>query len=208
LGSLLQIAKKQFELIPYQTRKNNLRIVLIAYFCAFLRLNNPRQSLMRQPCENRACAGHGETERWAGGKQEQAIGIEDASDRGTGLVRGVSFLPCVGSMNLPRPGWHFWPRLWRDLQDPINLVHGTEDGIALASILNFSLLITVSPFLTNVWIRSRIAWWFATICSGLAAAALWWLFFVNNPDSPPRAGIWCLLFAPLLNFFGLLLARG
>lgn len=125
-----------------------------------------------------------------------------------GLFAAWHFLPSVNSMRGPRPGWHFWPKLWCDLQDPLHLVNGVEDGIVLAAFLNFTLLITISPFLTKVLAKSRLAWWFATICSGMAEAGLWGLLLVSNPEFPLLAGVWCLLFAPLLNFLGLLLARG
>ena len=79
-------------------------------------------------------------------------------------------------------------------------------AIGLASFLNFSLLIVVSPILKNVWPKSRLAWWGAVIFSGLAAAGFWAMLYQGTGFNPDLGG-WCLLLAPVLNFIGLLLAR-
>lgn len=115
------------------------------------------------------------------------------------------FLPCFDD---PEQGWHVWPSIWRTLLDPESLTHNPQAAIAIASILNFSLLILVSPFLMQVWSKSPLAWWFATIFSGLAAAGFWGIFVIAGEAQSPHLGGWCVLLAPLLNFFGLLLARG
>ncbi|MEO7340988.1 MAG: hypothetical protein ABI073_08935 [Luteolibacter sp.] len=84
-----------------------------------------------------------------------------------------------------------------------------KEAVILASFLNFSFLIVVSPFLKNVWPKSRLAWWGAVIFSGSAAVVFWLMYFLSVADSGHLGVGGCgLMAAPVFNFIGLLLARG
>ena len=103
-------------------------------------------------------------------------------------------------------GWSFWLNLVPILQDPILL----EDGLLVMSVASFlmvTLLILASPFLSAIWNKSKLAWSVALTCSGLATASLWIIAALINDFARLQAGGWCLMFAPVLNFSGLLLAR-
>jgi hypothetical protein len=104
-------------------------------------------------------------------------------------------------------GWAIWPELIYIFQDANNL----EDlllTMAVASFLTFTLLILTSPFLSTVWNKSKLAWSVALACSGLAVLGFWIPSIVENDFAKLLPGGWCLMFAPVLNFFGLLSARG
>jgi hypothetical protein len=109
--------------------------------------------------------------------------------------------------NHKNPGWKVWARLWRDLQAPEDLLRYPEDAVIIFCILNVALLIVAAPFLTQVWLKSRLAWWFATTISGLVAGGYLGGLLVNNSLPNLGSGGWCLLIALILNFTGLLLAR-
>jgi len=101
-------------------------------------------------------------------------------------------------------GWRVWPDLWRVAQHPKSL--DSKLAVILASFLNFSFLIVVSPFLKNVWTKSLLAWWGAVTFSGLAGVVFWVMYFLGSV-APSAVGGWCLMLAPIFNFSGLLLAR-
>lgn len=105
------------------------------------------------------------------------------------------------------PGWKIWQEIWRACVRPAELAQQPMAAIGIASFLNFTLLILVSPFLTQVWVKSRLAWWFATIFSGLATAGFWLIILRQHPHQNLASGGYVVLLAPLLNFFGLILAR-
>lgn len=121
------------------------------------------------------------------------------------LVFGAfHFLPGFETEN---KGWNAWVDLWHLMSSPEELAEPLL-AVAVASFLTFTLLIAASPFLGNVWLKSRFAWWLAVIFSGLAAAGFWiGVFGDGGLDPNPGPGGWCLLTAPMLNFAGLLMAR-
>ncbi len=142
----------------------------------------------------------------AKGKQRLSMAFLIAA---LGLFVAFHFLPDVTGREW---GWRFWPRVWKDIQNPKHLV--SVDAIFSACFLNLSLLIFVSPFLREVFRKSLWAWWSALIISGLIAAACWfviamrlWVYFATDSYSPFAGGLNCLTVAPILNFVGLLLAR-
>ncbi len=94
-----------------------------------------------------------------------------------------------------------------DLRTPQDLLRYPEDAVIEICFLNIALLIVAAPFLTQVWLKSRLAWWFATAVSGLVAGGNLGMLLVNNSMPDLGSGGWCLLIALILNFIGLLLAR-
>ena len=123
-----------------------------------------------------------------------------------GLFVAFHFLPGFGH---PESGWRVWQGVWRELRN-MNFTFsgsGSAETILLVSFLNFSLLIVGAPFLKSVWPKSRLAWCLAVSFSGLAAGGFLVMYCVSGSKSNPGTGGWCLLFAPVLNFVGLLLAR-
>lgn len=121
------------------------------------------------------------------------------------LFVAYNILPDQGGRDV---GWHIWPELWKDmLHDPQSFFRDSKLGIIISSFLCFSLIIVVSPFLKNVWPKSRLAWWGVMAFSGLTSVGFWGVFCVKSSNQSLGTGLWCLLFAPVLNFIGLLLAR-
>ena len=118
------------------------------------------------------------------------------------LFVAFHFLPFHGRYD---KGWTVWTGIWEIVSDRI-LPKG-PDIVATTAFINFSMMIVVSPFLKNVWPKSRLAWWVAVVFSGLTGAAIWMVFLIYGRISDLRFAEWCLLFAPLMNFIGLLLAR-
>ncbi|PAW67477.1 MAG: hypothetical protein B9S38_12355 [Verrucomicrobiia bacterium Tous-C4TDCM] len=114
-----------------------------------------------------------------------------------------NILPGFGS---EERGWTIWVEIIRFVQSP-ELFRDTKDLISIASLLSLLVLVTASPFLIPVYLKSRLAWWLATLMAGIITSALWFilLFMV----APPRLGVggWCLLAAPALNLAGLLALR-
>jgi hypothetical protein len=122
-----------------------------------------------------------------------------------GLFVAFNILPSYGGW---KGGWRIWPELCEDLWDnPQFLLREPKQCIAIASVLCFSLLIVVSPFLKDVWPKSRLAWWTAVIFSGLTSGTIWVIHCTNDSEQTLSLGLWCLFLAPVLNFIGLLLAR-
>ncbi len=103
-------------------------------------------------------------------------------------------------------GWEIWKEVWSLALDPSELADPLT-AIAVASFLMFAVLIVSSPFLISVFPKSRIAWWMAAGSSGLAAVGFWMIVFQGEGPKNLGPGGWCLLFAPWLNFAGLLAAR-
>lgn len=120
------------------------------------------------------------------------------------LFVAFHFLPADGGDR----GWTIWRDVWRILREPADIINNGRQLIALASFMNFTLLILVSPFLGEVWRKSRLAWGIALACSGAAAAGFWMLIALDPPASGLQIGGWFLFLAPVLNFIGLLFARG
>lgn len=111
-----------------------------------------------------------------------------------------------------KAGWVVWHELFESLsmllESPGSCFWEPTGAVAIASFLTFSLLIVASPFLTEVWRKSRLAWWFGAIFSGLTSLGFSAMVLMENSNSDLEAGGWCLLVAPWLNFMGLILARG
>lgn len=111
-----------------------------------------------------------------------------------------------------KAGWVVWHQLFELLsmllESPDSSFLEPTGAVAIASFLTFSLLIVTSPFLTEVWRKSRLAWWFAMSFSGLTTVGFSAMILLENSNSNLEAGGWCLLVAPWLNFMGLILARG
>lgn len=125
----------------------------------------------------------------------------------TALLLFVAF-NILPSIHDSKGGWRIWPELCEEMWDHSQfLFREPKICIELASFLCISLLIVVCPFFKNVWSKSRMTWRMAVIFSGLTAAVFWGLFCIHGFNPSPRLGLWCLLFAPVLNFIGLLLAR-
>jgi hypothetical protein len=122
------------------------------------------------------------------------------------LFVAFHFLPMEAEFRIP--GWRIWPDLVAILLHPNRAGNEPLVWIAIASFLNFSLLITASPFLGQVWRKSRIAWWLAVIFSGLSAIGIWAFYLTSPTNAPLLLGFGFILIAPILNFIGLLLARG
>ena len=114
------------------------------------------------------------------------------------------FLPCGDDLR----GWTIWRDVWRILQNPLDILSSVRQMIALASFLNFALLILAAPFLSAIWQKSRLAWGIALGCSGAAASGFWILLALEPPNDPLPIGGWFLFLSPVLNFIGLLFARG
>lgn len=121
-----------------------------------------------------------------------------------GMFMAFNILPAFGDGHR---GWSLWPVLWSEmLHDPQFIFKDTKAGIVITSFLCFSLLIVVSPFLKNVWPKSNLTWWLAVVFSGLTTAGFWSMCWMGGSYKAPELGLWCLLFAPGMNFIGLLLA--
>ena len=82
-----------------------------------------------------------------------------------------------------------------------------DSVVMITSFLTFTLLIVASPFLTNVWMKSRLARGLVTTFSGLAAAGFWVMYFLRGEYRDLGVGGWCLLISTVVNFAGLLLVR-
>lgn len=108
---------------------------------------------------------------------------------------------------LETAGWTVWPDLWNQAQDLKSW--DARGAVVVAAFLSFSFLILVSPFLGSVWRKSGWALWGTLIFSGLSGATFWLMYCIgimgDHDASPPGAGGWCLMAAPLFNFLGLLL---
>lgn len=107
-------------------------------------------------------------------------------------------------------GWEAWVEIGRLTQNPRQLMDmHWHERMRLAAFLNFSLLIVASPFLKNVWPKSRLVWGAAVFFSGLAATPFLLVYAIGSigiPGHRPGVGGVCLLLAPVTNLVGLLLA--
>lgn len=101
-------------------------------------------------------------------------------------------------------GWTIWVSILKVLQRP-DLLRDRETQILIASLLPLPVLITASPFLTKMYLKSRLTWWLATLLAGTSTLVLWFLFL--SGEAWPNFGIRCLLAAPALNLAGLLSLR-
>lgn len=125
-----------------------------------------------------------------------------------GLFVAFHFLPWTSHNE--EWGWHAWLELRDVIENPKSL--DATDAVLIACFLNFSLLIVVSPFLKKVLSKSPWAWWGAVIFSGLAGVGFWAMYLIGVMHygydfKHQGVGLWCLQFAPVFNFIGLLLAR-
>ena len=120
-----------------------------------------------------------------------------------GLASFVFFnlLPGFGS---EERGWTIWVRVLESVQDP-RIFRDTKDLILIASFLTLLALVTASPFLVTVYLKSRLAWWLATLMAGISTYHLG--FNLNIEVNRIGLGGLCLVAAPALNFAGLLSLR-
>ncbi len=114
-----------------------------------------------------------------------------------------NFLPGFGT---ERKGWNLWVNIIQAVQRP-SLFRDTKDLISIACLLTLLALVTASPFLVSVYLKSRLAWWLAALMSGLSTCALWCIVLFIVESNRVGLGGWCLLAAPALNFAGLLSLR-
>ena len=114
------------------------------------------------------------------------------------------FLPGFGEAEAC---WRVWLEVGEILADPLR-GNDASDFVILASFLTITLLILGSPFLLPVFLRSRLAWWLATLMSGVALFALWILVLVDTEPALLGPAGWCLLMAPALHLIGMVTLRG
>lgn len=104
-------------------------------------------------------------------------------------------------------GWRIWLEVWEGVRHPA-LLSDPGEMIGLCSFLGLVVLVLVSPFFFGVLLRSRLAWWMATLFSGMATMGLWTVVLrLNSWEQIGLAGA-VLLAAPLSNLIGLMLLRG
>lgn len=104
-------------------------------------------------------------------------------------------------------GWLVWLEAWEMVTDPETLQYPQELAM-LMSFFMLTLLIVASPFLIAVFRRSRLAWWLATLMSGLAMFAFLVLLLGQNDPATMGAGGWCLVSSPVFHLCGMLMIRG
>lgn len=112
-----------------------------------------------------------------------------------------SLLPSLGGN---QAGWIMWLSILEVFQMPA-LLSDPESQMFVASVLTVPVLVIASPFLTGMYLKSRLTWWLATLVAGTCTPALWSIILFG--DAWPSFGIWCLLAAPALNLAGLLSLR-
>ena len=78
--------------------------------------------------------------------------------------------------------------------------------LALVWFLTSAVVIVTSPFLREVWLKSRVAWATACITGGLLTLVLCYFFSLGDMG-PPGIAFICLFTSVPLNFLGLLVAR-
>lgn len=122
-----------------------------------------------------------------------------------GLASLVFFnlLPGFGA---ERRGWTIWVNIVQAVQSP-ELFRDTQGLMLIASLLTLLALVTTSPFLVSVYLKSRLAWWLAAVMAGLSTCALWIIVLFIVKLTRVGLGGWCLLAAPALTFAGLLSLR-
>ena len=103
-------------------------------------------------------------------------------------------------------GWTIWVSVVEMLQKP-TLFRDFRSQIVIASLLPLPVLVTASPFLTEMYFKSRLMWWLATLIAGTSTIVLWVIVFFEGTFVWPQFGVWCFLAAPALNFAGLLSLR-
>ena len=120
-----------------------------------------------------------------------------------GSLTSLVFFNLLPSFRSHERGWNLWVNVTKSFWDP-KLLGKTVELITIASLLTLLVLVVASPFLVQVYFRSRVAWWLVTLMSVISTCAIW--FIVFDMVSLRRIGLggWCLLAAPALNLAGLL----
>lgn len=121
-------------------------------------------------------------------------------------LASLVFFNLLPSFGTERRGWFIWSDIIQAVQRP-ELFRDTKDLITIASLVTLLALVTASPFLVSVYLKSRLAWWLAALMAGLSTCALWIIVLFMVELSRVGLGDWCLLAAPALNFAGLLSLR-
>jgi hypothetical protein len=102
----------------------------------------------------------------------------------------------------PTRGWETWQSIWvRMTRGPIPNWRGM---VFISSFLTLAILVTASPFVTNLLRSSRLCHRLALGGSGFALLCLGWITVDYGPHRPALA---FLLAAMVLNFSGLICLR-
>jgi hypothetical protein len=111
---------------------------------------------------------------------------------------GFHFLP----IDEPTRGWQTWQSIWvRMTSGPIPNWRGM---VFISSFLTLAILVTASPFVTNLFRASRICRRLAIGGSGFALLCLGWITVDYGPYRPALSS---LLATMALNFAGLICLR-
>lgn len=121
-------------------------------------------------------------------------------------LASLVFFNLLPGFSTERRGWTIWVNIIQAVQSPA-LFRDTKDLISIACLLTLLALVTASPFLVSVYLKSRLAWWLAAVMAGLSTCALWIIVLFVVELNRIGLGGWCLLAAPALNFAGLLSLR-
>lgn len=121
-----------------------------------------------------------------------------------GGLASLVFFNLLPGFGPEQRGWSIWIDIVRAVQRP-ELFRDTKDLITIASLLTLLPLVTASPFLVSVYLKSRLAWWLATLMAGISTYHLG--FNLNIEVNRIGLGGLCLVAAPALNFAGLLSLR-
>jgi hypothetical protein len=114
------------------------------------------------------------------------------------------FLPGFGEVEAC---WRVWLEV-REMIADMRFFADPGDFATLSAFLMITLLIVASPFLLPVFRGSRLAWWLATLMSGLALFSLWILVMADTDPATLGPAGWCLLAAPAFHLIGMTLIRG
>ncbi|WP_367873122.1 hypothetical protein [Luteolibacter sp. Populi] len=122
------------------------------------------------------------------------------------LLKMVTYANPLHEPSQVERGWTVWIGILFYLKHP-DL--DSESMIIVSALLAATVMILSAPFLLPILSRSRVSWWVAAMCSGVALAGIGFFltFGWDNESSRPGPGLLCLLAALILNFTGLLFIR-